>query len=60
MIIFSGVAVLQSPCSCWWCLSTGPGVVSSHRHAGGKHDVGAGEEAHPATQRNHHVITHAR
>lgn len=21
---------------------TGPGVVSSHRHAGGKHDVGAG------------------
>ncbi|KAM7394545.1 hypothetical protein PAMP_021340 [Pampus punctatissimus] len=37
----------------------GSGVVSSHRHAGGKHDDGEGEEAHPATQRNHHVITHA-
>lgn len=40
-----------------WRLSVGAGVVSSHRHAGGKYDVGAGEEAHPATQRNHHVIT---
>lgn len=57
MTIFSGAAM--SLCSRQRCLSTGPGVVSSHRHAGGKHDVCAGEETHPATQRNHHVITHA-
>lgn len=50
MIIFSGAATLQSLYLRPLRLSTGPGVVSSHRHAGGKHDVCAGEETNPATQ----------
>lgn len=58
MILFSGVVMSQPLCSRRQCLSAGPGVVSSHRHAGGEHDVCTGEETRPATQRNHRVITH--
>lgn len=41
-------------------LSPGPGIVSSHRHASGKHDARAGQASHPATERDHHVIGQMR
>lgn len=40
-------------------LSTEPGAVSGYCHAGGKHDVCAGKEAHSATQWNHCVVAHS-
>lgn len=44
------------------CLSPGPGVVSSHRNASGKHAARAGQATHPAAYGDHHVIvrTHTR